>query len=167
MNKKIIITSICLLVFVWGCKDENQKFKEKASTTITSYVEKNMDGFTIDSISILGIDSFTHLDYAYFRKVILKNYESEILANHLLYTEPQTDQEYEIQEKLQSSLQKIQSQIEECNNIMINPTTDTLTVQYYFVATSIYGKQGDKQEHHDIGFPMDKNFIIQEIDFGK
>ncbi len=166
MNKRIIFTGICLLLFVLGCKDENQKFKEKASATIASYIEKNMEGFKMDSISILGIDSLTHLDYAYFRKVILKNHESGILANQLLYIEPQTDQEYEMQEELQSFLQNVQTQITECDNILINPTTDSVTIQYYLIATSIYGKQGDKPQQHDIGFPIDKDFNIQEIDLG-
>ena len=166
MNKKNIFIGICLLVFALGCKNENQKFKEKASTVITSYIEKNMDEFKVDSISILGIDSLTHLDYAYFRKVILKNHESGIFTNELLYIEPQTDQEYEMQEELQSSLRNIQTQITECDNILINPTTDTVTIQYYLIATSIYGKQGGKPQQHDIGFPIDKNFNIQEIDLG-
>ena len=166
MNKKIIFTGICLFVFIVGCKDENQKFREKASSTITSYVENNMEGFQVDSVSILGIDSLTHLDYAYFRKIILKNHESNILANELLYVEPQTDQEYEMQKELQSSLRNIRTQVQECDNIMINPTTDTITIQYYLIATSVYGKQGDEPQKHDIGFPIDKNFNIQEINLG-
>ncbi|MDR0367706.1 MAG: hypothetical protein LBH82_01025 [Bacteroidales bacterium] len=166
MNKRILGIGMGLLLLVCGCKDEKQKFREKASASIASYVEQNMQDFSIDSISILGIDSFTHLDYAYFRKVILKNHESNILSNELLYTEAQTEQDYEMQEKLQASLRKIHAQITECDNIMLNPTTDTLTVHYFFVATNIYGKQGDVPQHHSIGFPMDENFKIQEIDLG-
>ena len=168
MNKKIVLTGLCLLLFVAGCKDENQKFREKLIVAITSYVEKNMEGFQVDSVSILGIDSLTHLDYAYLRKITLKNHESEIFANELLYIEPETDEERDAQAKLQSSLRNIQSRIEECDNIMINPTTDTTTIHYFFVATSIYGKQGNKKElRHDFGFPIDKEFNIQEIDIGE
>ena len=157
-----------MLLFFAGCKDENQKFRDKLIVVVTSYVEKNMEGFQVDSVSILGIDSLTHLDYAYLRKVTLKNYESNILANELLYIEPETDEERRAQEKLQSSLRNIQSRIEECENIMVNPTTDTTTIHYFFVATSIYGKQGKEKElRHDIGFPIDKNFTVQEIDTGE
>ena len=98
--------------------------------------------------------------------MVLKNHESELLANPLLYSEAQTDQEYELQEKLQSSLRNVQAQIVVCDNIMINPTTDTVTIQYYLIAACVYGKQGNEPQKHDMGFPMDKDFNIQEIDLG-
>ena len=153
-----------MLLFAIGCKNENQKFKDKLTVTITSYVEENMDGFKVDSVSILAIDSLTHLSYAYLKKVILKNYESEIFANELLYMEATTDEEHEAQARLQSSLRNLKSRIEECDNILVNPTTDTTIIHYFFIATSIYGKQGkEKNLKYDIGFPIDKEFVVQEI----
>ena len=164
MNKRMILASLCMLLLVIGCKNENQKFKEKLTVTITSYVEENMDGFKVDSVSILAIDSLTHFSYAYLKKVILKNYESEIFANELLYMEAETDEEREVQANLQSSLRNLKSRIEECDNILVNPTTDTITIHYFFVATSIYGKQGNENIlQYEIGFPIDKEFVIQEI----
>jgi len=167
MNKRIVLAGLCLLLFIAGCKDENQKFRDKLIVVITSYIEENIEGFQVDSVSILGIDSLTHLDYAYLRKITLKNHESEIFANELLYIESKTDEEREAQAKLQSFLRNIQSRIEECDNIMINPTTDTTTIHYFFVATSIYGKQDGKELQYDFGFPIDKEFNIQEIDIGE
>lgn len=167
MNQRIILTCCCFLLFFSGCKSEQEKFNHKATSVIRSYIGENMPDFHLDSISILGIDSLTHLDYAYFRKMVLENHESEISSNIFLYIEPQTEEEYETQQRLQFSLQNIRNQIEECNNILINPTTDTTTIHYFLVATTIYGKKNDKKIQESFGFPMNKEFVIQEIDIGE
>jgi len=164
MKQRIVLIIACVCLLAVSCKDENQKFREKLSLTITEYVEQNLDGFKVDSVSILSIDSLTHLDYAYFRKIVLRNQESDILSGELLYREPVSEEEHASRHQLQSSLKNLQSQIEECDNIIANPTTDTTVIQYFFVATSVYGKQENQaQEKLDIGFPLDKNLKIQEI----
>jgi len=164
MKQRIVLIIACVCLLAVSCKDENQKFREKLNIIFTEYVEESIVGFKVDSILIFSIDSLTHLDYAQFRKEVLKNHESDILSSELFYREPDSEEEYANRYQLQSSLQNIQIQIKECDNILSNPTTDTTTIHYFFVATSVYGKQENQaQEKLDIGFPLDKNLKIQEI----
>ena len=164
MYRRFFLCAIALIVFVLSCGTREKKMKIKFTEVISSYVEKNMNDFKIDSISIMGIDSLTDMDFAYFQKVIYKNYENEIYANPALYLDPITDEEFDEQEKLQSQLQLIQNHIQRCDNILLDTQTDTVNVQYFFVATKIFGKDNKgNTQIHEIGFPIDKNFIIKEI----
>ena len=164
MNRRLFLCVIALIICVFSCDTKQEKLKTKFTKVISSYVENNMDAFKIDSISIMGIDSLTDLDFAYFQKVIFKNYESEIYANPALYFDPITDEEFDEQEKLQSQLQMIQNNIQRCDSILLDNQTDTVSVQYFFVATRIFGKddKGNSQIR-EIGFPIDKKFAIREI----
>jgi len=166
MNKRFIIVFCVLLGFAFGCGNQDERLKIKITKVITSYMEENMEGFTVDSVNIMGIDSLTDLEFAYFQKIIYENRESEIFANRMLYIYPITDEEFDEQEKLQSQLQNIQSRIQLCNNVLLDIQTDTVSVNYFFVAAKIFGKdkKGETQIH-EIGFPIDKNFIVKEIDF--
>ena len=130
-------------------------------------MEKNMDGFTVDSVNIMGIDSLTDLEFAYFQKIIYENHESELLYNRMLYIYPITDEEYDEKEKLQSQLQGIQNRIQLCDSILLDVKTDTVAINYFFVAAKIFGKnkQGEIRLH-EIGFPMDKSLTVKEIDWG-
>ncbi len=165
MKKNFIVLAIVLICVVLGCKSKDEKLKMKLTGVITSYMEENIDDFRVDSVSIMGIDSLTDLDFAYFQKIIFKNTESEILTNRILYLDPITDEEYDEQEKLQSQLQMIQNRIQFCDSILMDQRTDTTSVEYFFVATKIYGKgKGETIQIQEIGFPIDKNFVIKEID---
>jgi len=166
MNKRFIIVFCVLLGFAFGCGNQDERLKIKITKVITSYMEENMEGFTVDSVNIMGIDSLTDLEFAYFQKIIYENRESEIFANRMLYIYPITDEEFDEQEKLQSQLQNIQSRIQLCNNVLLDIQTDTVSVNYFVVAAKIFGKdkKGETQIH-EIGFPIDKNFIVKEIDF--
>ncbi|MDR1458938.1 MAG: hypothetical protein LBI60_01820 [Bacteroidales bacterium] len=164
MNKRFFFVVIVLIFIVCGCKNENEKLEMKLTVAITSYMEKNIDGFKVDSISILGIDSLTDFDFAYFRKVILKNQEEQFYDNPLLYLDATTNEEFDEQERLQKQLQTVQYYIHQCDSILLDKQTDTVSLQYFFVATTIYGKdkQG-KNQVHEIGFPVNKTFDIKEI----
>ena len=167
MNKRLILSLIALCCAVFGCRNETEKLQKKLTQVITSYVEENMENFTVDSVKIMCIDSLTDLDFAYFQKVIYENRESEIRANRLLYLYPTTDEEFDEQEKLQSQLQNIQNRIQLCDNILLDMKTDTVALQYFFVAAKIFGKdkKGDVKMH-EIGFPIDKNLTVKEIEMG-
>jgi len=166
MNRRFIIVFCVLVGFVFGCKNQNEKLKGKLTKVITSYVVENMEGFAVDSIDIMGIDSLTDLEFAYFQKIIYENRESEILANRMLYIYPITDEEFDEQEKLQTQLQNIKNRIQLCDSILLDERTDTLALQYFFVGAKIFGKdkKGETQIHQ-IGFPIYKNFTVKEIDF--
>jgi hypothetical protein len=130
-------------------------------------MEKNMENFTVDSVNIMCIDSLTDLDFAYFQKIIYENREKEILANRALYIYPITDEEFDEQEKLQSQLQNVQNRIQLCDNILLDTKTDTIDIQYFFVAAKIFGKDKKGEiKTHEIGFPIDKNFAVKEIEMG-
>ena len=165
MSKHFILIFFACVCFMVGCKNQDERLKVKATKIILSYVEKNMTDFSVDSINLMAIDSLTDLDFAYFQKIIYENKESEILSNRLMYIPPITDDEYNEQEKLQLKLQSIQKRIQLCNNVLLDIQTDTVAVQYLFIATKIFGKnkKGEPQIH-EIGFPIDKNFRIVEIE---
>jgi len=167
MNKQLILLVFVVICSVFGCGNRSEKLNKKIEKVITSYMEENMDGFTVDSVSIMGIDSLTDLDFAYFQKIIYENRESEILANRMLYIYPDTDEEFDAQEKLQLQLKTIQNRINLCDNILLDDRTDTVSVNYLFVATKIFGKyKNGTIQIHEIGFPIDnKNFKVKEIDF--
>jgi hypothetical protein len=166
MNKKKFFIAIVFVFLTFGCKNQHEKLKIKFTKIITSYMEENMANFCIDSVFIMGIDSLTDLDFAYFQKIVYENRESEILANRNLYIPPVTDEEFGEQEKLQSQLQTVRENISLCNNILLKERTDTISINYFFVATKIFGKdKKGKQQIYEIGFPIDKNFTIKEIDF--
>jgi len=167
MNKWFIMVFFVFACLVVGCKNQNERLKIKVTKVITSYVEENMEGFTVDSVLIMGIDSLTDLDFAYFQKIIYENHESKILSNRMLYLYPITEEEFDEQEKLQSQLQAIRDRIQLCDNILLDIQTDTVSVEYFFVATKIFGKDKNGETRtHEIGFPIDKNFIVKEIDMG-
>jgi hypothetical protein len=151
-----------LLCFVYGCKTEHEKLKIKLANVITSYMEQTIDGFKVDSVFIMGIDSLTDLDFAYFRKVILETQEEQLYNNPLLYTV--SDEEFDEQQKLHLQLQNIQHSIFQCDSILIDERTDTIAVQYFFVGTIVYGKdKQDKIQIQEIGFPVNKHFEVEEI----
>jgi hypothetical protein len=166
MGQKIFFTVAVFVFVVFGCSEYKQKKLEmKLTNVITSYMEQRMDGFRVDSVSILGIDSLTDLDFAYFTKIILSNHEEQLYKNPALYIDPVSDKEFDEQEKLQLQLQQIQRHIAQCDSILLDEKTDTTALQYFFVGTTVYGKnkQGDKQRH-EIGFPINKHFEVKEID---
>ena len=166
MSRKKILIIIIPIFFVFGCKNPHEKLKIKLTKAITSYMEENMKELCIDSVSIMGIDSLTDLDFAYFQKIVYENRESEILANRNLYIYPDTDEEFDEQEKLQSQLQAIQNYILLCDSILLDNRTDTILMQYFFVATKIFGKdKKGKVQIYEIGFPIDKYFNVKEIEF--
>jgi len=166
MNKQFILVFFVFICSVFGCKNQQEKLKTALTKVIVSYTEKNMLGFTVDSVSILGIDSLTDLDFAYFQKVVYENRESEIRANKMLYIYPVTDEEFDEQEKLKLQLQTTQNHILSCDSILLDNRTDTVVVQYLFVAAKIFGKNKKGEiETHEIGFPIDKNFTVKEIAF--
>jgi uncharacterized lipoprotein NlpE involved in copper resistance len=166
MKKQFILVSIVVIYSVFGCENQSDKLNRKIAKIITSYMEENIDGLTIDSVSIMKIDSLTDLDFAYLQKIIYENKESEICANKMLYIYPDSDEEFEIKEKLQLQLQTVRNCIMLCNNVLLDDKTDTVFVNYLFVDAKIFGK--DKKENiqiYEIGFPIDKNLNVKEIDF--
>jgi hypothetical protein len=164
MRKKTFGVIIMLICFVYGCKSKHEKLKIKLTNVITSYMEQTIDGFKVDSVSIMGIDSLTDLDFAYFKKVILKNQELQLYNNPLLYENSVSDEEFDEQQKLQLQLQNIQHSIFQCDSILIDERTDTITVQYFFVGTIVYGKDKQKKiQVQEIGFPVNKHFEVEEI----
>jgi len=167
MNRLLILVAIVVICSVFGCENQNEKLKKKVAKVITAYMDENIDGFCVDSVFIMGIDSLTDLDFAYFQKVVYENRELEIRANRMLYIYPDNDEEFDEQEKLQLQLVSIQSRIKLCDNILIDDKTDTVSINYLFVATKIFGKDKNGNiQIHEIGFPIDnKNFIVKEIDF--
>jgi hypothetical protein len=127
-------------------------------------MEQTIDGFKVDSVFIMGIDSLTDLDFAYFQKVVLETQEEHLYNNPLLYTNTVSDEEFDEQKKLQLQLQNIQHSIFRCDSILIDERTDTLSVQYLFVGTIVYGKdKQDKIQIQEIGFPVNKHFEVVEI----
>jgi hypothetical protein len=164
MRKKVFLLIVMVIYFVCGCESKHEKLKIKLTNAITFYMEQNTDGFKVDSVFIMGIDSLTDLDFAYFQKVILETQEEQLYNNSLLYTNPVSDEEFDEQEKLQLQLQNVQYAISQCDSILMDERTDTTSVEYLFVGTIIYGKnkQGEIQIH-EIGFPVNKHFEVEEI----
>jgi len=164
MKQRIIFIIITLLCFC-ACESSKERLNRKLKNAITEYVESSIEGFKVDSIKILGIDSLTDLQYAYFNKVIFLNYEDVLEQNRLLYITPYTDEEWDEQERVSLQLENVKNQIRRCDSILLSPTTDTVKFQYFFVATHVFGKNKNAQsEVHEIGFPMDKKFKVMELD---
>ncbi|MDR3266882.1 MAG: hypothetical protein LBT24_04845 [Tannerella sp.] len=166
MTRTIFLISVLLLCVLYGCTDKTEQLKTQLRTVITAYIEKNINGFTVDSVSIMGIDSLTDLEFAYFQKIILQNRESELLSSPALYETPKTDDQWNEQEKTELQLQHIQTSIADCDRILADLQTDSVTFHYFFIPAKVYGKDKKGQSQiHEIGFPMDKKLEIQEIDF--
>jgi hypothetical protein len=134
MSRKFFLIVIIPIFFIFGCKNPHEKLIIKFTKAITSYMEENVNEFCIDSVAIMGIDSLTDLDFAYFQKIVYENRELEIRTNKMLYIYPITDEEFNEQEKLQSQLQTIQNYILLCDSILLDNRTDTASIQYFFVA---------------------------------
>jgi hypothetical protein len=164
MRKKIFFVTVAFICIAYGCENKDEKLKTKLTSVIASYMEKSIDGFKVDSISIMGIDSLTDFDFAFFQKIILKNQEEQLHRNRMLYIDPVTDEEFDKQEELQLQLQNIQHYINQCDSILLDERTDTTSLQYFFVATTVYGKNKEgKVEIQEIGFPVNKRFEVKEI----
>ena len=165
MKGKVILIVCGILLCFHACKDKNEVLHQKLKTTIARYMESSVEGFKVDSIKILGIDSLTDMQYAYLNKVVYQNYEEQLEQNYILYIIPQTEQEWDEQERVSSQLEKVKNQILYCDSILLHPNTDTVTFQYFFVATHLFGKNKNAQpETYEIGFPMDRKFNIRELD---
>ena len=165
MKQKIIFSLCAILFCLCACNDGQEALNRKLKNAITKYMESSIEGFKVDSIKILGIDSLTDLQYAYFNKVIFLNYEDVLEQNELLYVTPYTDEEWDEQERVSLQLENVKNQIRRCDSILLSPTTDTVKFQYFFVATHVFGKNKNAQpELHEIGFPMDKKFKVMELD---
>ena len=165
MKQKVIFIICSLLFCFYACKDKTTVLNQKLKTTITRYMESSVEGFKVDSIKILGIDSLTDMQYAYLNKVVYQNYEEQLEQSYILYITPMTEQEWDEQERVNLQLEKVKNQIISCDSILLHPNTDTVKFQYFFVATHIFGKNKQAQsEEYEIGFPIDKKFKIKELD---
>ena len=154
-----------MLLCLCACNDRQEALNRKLKNAITKYVETSIEGFKVDSIKILGIDSLTDLEYAYFNKIAYQNHEEMLERNYILYVTPYTDEEWDEQERISLQLENVKNQIRRCDSILLSPTTDTVKFQYFFVATHVFGKNKNAQsEVHEIGFPMDKKFKVMELD---
>ena len=161
----LVIAMIAILLCFYACKDKKEVLNQKLKDTITHYMESSVEGFKVDSIKIVGIDSLTDIQYAYFHKVIFQNFEEQLEQNYILYVTPITEQEWDEQERIRLQLEKIKSKIMQCDSILLDPDTDTVKFQYFFVATQVFGKNKNAQsEVHEIGFPIDKKFKVMEME---
>jgi hypothetical protein len=165
MKQKVIFSICAMLLCLCACNDKQEVLNRKLKNTITRYMESSVEGFKVESIRILGIDSLTDFQYAGFNKVIFQNYEEVLEQNYILYVTPATDEEWDEQERISLQLEKIKNKIVQCDSILLSPTTDTVRFQYFFVAAKVFGKNKNAQsELHEIGFPMDKKFKVKELD---
>jgi len=164
MKPKVIIIICSTLFCLHACGDKKEALNLKLKSAITHYMELSVEGFKVDSIKILGIDSLTDLQYAYFNKVVYQNYEEQLEQNYILYVTPITEQEWDEQERVQLQLEKIRNQLLRCDSILLSPSTDSVRFQYFFVATHVFGKNKNAQpETYEIGFPINKAFTVQEL----
>ena len=155
-----------VLFCLYGCKDKREVLNQKLKIAITQYMESAVEGFKVDSIKILGIDSLTDIQYVYFNKVIYQNFEEQLEQNYILYISPITEQEWDEQERISLQLEKIKNKIMQCDSILLDPRTDTVKFQYFFVATHVFGRNKNAQsEVHEIGFPIDKKFKVSELEW--
>jgi len=165
MKRKAIFIICSALFCLHACKDKKEVLNQKLKTAIIQYMESVVEGFKVDSIKILAIDSLTDMQYVYLNKVVYQNYEEQLEQNYILYITPTTEQEWDEQERVSLQLEKIKNKIMYCDSILLDPRTDTVKFQYFFVATHLFGKNKNAQpEEHEIGFPIDKKFNVKELD---
>jgi hypothetical protein len=165
MKQKAILIILGTLFCLHACQDKKEVLNQKLKKTITQYMESSVEGFKVGSIRILGIDSLTDLQYAYFNKIVYQNYEEQLEQNYILYITPMTEQEWDEQERVSLQLERIKNQIIRCDSILLDPRTDTVKFQYFFVVTNIFGKNKNAEsEEHEIGFPIDRKFKVRELD---
>jgi len=162
MRKSVFI--IFAVLFFYACGDRQAVLNKKLKQAITRYMETSVAGFKVDSIQILGIDSLNIVQYAYFNKVVYQNHEEALQQNYLLYITPINEQEWDEQERIQLQLDKIKMKITHCDSILLDPHADTLHFQYFFVAAKLFGKKKNAPQVHEIGFPIDKQFKVMELD---
>ena len=165
MKQKVILIIISTLFCLHACQDKKEVLNQKLKKSITQYMESSVEGFKVDSISILGIDSLTDLQYAYFNKIVYQNSEEELEQNYMLYITPETEAERDEQESLSLQLEKIKNHIIRCDSILLDPRTDTVKFQYFFVPAYVFGRNKNAEsEEYKIGFSIDRKFKVKELD---
>ena len=137
--------------------------EKKLKATIVEYMQANVEGLQVDSVLILGQDSLNDMDFAYMNKIVLQNAQEEMENNYLLYIEPETPEERVNQFELNKNLEWIKAKISYWDSVMLDNGTDTVTFQYYFVTSRIYGKIGQMSQTYEIGFPISSDFKVQEL----
>jgi hypothetical protein len=162
--KRILFICAVSLLF-YACGDRQGALNQKLKSAISQYMESSVEGFKMDSIKILGIDSLTDLQYTYFNKVIYQNQKEQLEQNYILYITPANEQEWDEQERINLQLEKIKSKIMQCDSILLDSRTDTVKFQYFFVSTQLFGKNKKAQsEVYEIGFPIDRQFKVREVE---
>jgi hypothetical protein len=147
-----------------GCQSPEQKLNSRLRQTITSYMTDQQQKIEIDSIRIYHIDTLTALDFAYMYKLVLENVQNTIYQNPVLYMEHPGQEQLTQQEKLQQQLAFVSDKLLECDQILSNPTTDTVGVKCFFAASKVCGKDsaGNAIET-EIGFPINTDFKVIEM----
>lgn len=155
----VIITSITY----FSCTRQETIDREKLVKTIDDYVKKNIpEQRTLDSISILKIDSLTDFTYIMFYQQFLENsIEMLNMEMNLALTMGDAEKAAQKSEKISEVWSKsdlYSAYIED------HKGDDKTPFKMYFVITKVYYKLPDKtQEIQDMGFPIDKDFKVVEL----
>lgn len=165
--KKVAVLSLVAGIILCSCGLKQKRTEQKLKNTIVEYMQANVEGLQVDSVHILGTDSLSDMDFAYMNKVMLQNAEQEIEGNYLLYVEPETPEERVDQYELNERLEWVKAKMCYWDSVMLDDATDTVKLQYYFVASRIYGKIGETVQTFDVGFPISTDFKVQEIQLFK
>lgn len=166
LRKKLFFVSLLLILI--ACNKE-QQLQKNLKSAVQTYIQDIYPNCQVDSIKILNIDTLTDKSFATLNIVTLENKKNE-LENHYLYSSEATTAEERIdQYELFETLDFINDRIESWYQIYDNPTTDSVNLRYYFVATRIslhYTNATHNNEDILVAFPISSDFKVQEIVLG-
>lgn len=166
MVKKILIITFCItFIVLFSCTRPETIAREKISKSINDYMMKNLpENRTLDSISIVKIDSLTEFSYIMFYQEFLEN-SIEMLNMEMNFALSSGDRD-KANEKMEQ-ISRVWSRSDDyLNYIEKNKGDDKTPFKMYFAITKVYFKLSDKtQEIQDMGFPIDKEFNVVELNF--
>ncbi len=164
-NKFQYFIFIATLIFLLSCKREETIVREKLQKSIESYVQKNMPkGQTLDSISIQNIDSLTEFTYIMFYQQFLEN-SLEMLNMEMNFA--LTNGENQKASDKMDQISMVWTKSDEYSAYIDRQKGDDKTpFKMYFAVTKVYYKlPNNTQDIQDVGFPIDKNFNVVEMNF--
>lgn len=166
MKKILLNCFFVVIVFTFfSCQREDEKVRENLKKSIENYVQKNLPkGQTLDSISIQNIDSLTEFTYIMFYQQFLEN-SLEMLNMEMNYALTNGENQKASDKMDQISMVWTKSD-EYSAYIDRQKGEDKTPFKMFFVVTKVYYKlPNNTQDIQDIGFPIDQNFNVVELNF--
>lgn len=152
--------------FIVSCGNIRQNRLEKSlSQTVCRYLTENMAvGTTIDSVSILNIDTLSDYSYLLFvEKPVAENYLEELHEQYASFPEEGTGEEMMFRQQVGDEITRVINWLDRKEDLLQNGQLDTANLKCYFVAVRVFLKRDNQQlDPEYYGFPITPDFEVLE-----